>query len=148
MSHTKTLCEGPFVRLLIELSLGLIYCDDLNKAKSLTLYRLYLASENLNDVFSQSLTVARQPSLLNVNCVIRNLKYEGQTEMILVHFISSQGFKNEELKYPVYGRQLLLHFSDADNLNTEIKANLPLYPSYSMTFKKKVTNTMMTRTLF
>lgn len=57
--------------------------------------------------------------------------------MILVHFISSQGFKNEELKYPIYDRQLLLHFCDADNLNTEIKANLPLDPSYSMTFKKE-----------
>ena len=45
--------------------------------------------------------------------------------MILVNFISWKGLKYEELKYPVYGRQLLLHVCDADNLNTEIKANLP-----------------------
>lgn len=57
--------------------------------------------------------------------------------MILVHFISLQGFKNEELNYPVYGGQLLLHVCDADNLNTEIKANLSLAPSYSKTFKNE-----------
>jgi hypothetical protein len=57
--------------------------------------------------------------------------------MILVHFISWQRLKNEELKCPVYERQLVLHFCDADNLNTELKANLPFDPSYSMTFRKE-----------
>jgi len=59
--------------------------------------------------------------------------------MILVHFISWQGLKNEEVKYPVYGRQRLLQFCYAENLNTEIKANLPFDPSYSVTFEKEGT---------